>query len=86
MRTVVLSPRRSDAATGAWELEALALPDAKDNEASADSDDNVTAPPRSPFCAEPGRDDEDEAGEDGLGDPFGSVREGEEEGKTAVPF
>ena len=84
----MLSPRRSDAAPGAWELEALALPDAKDNEASADSDDNVTAPPRSSFRTEPGRDGEDETGEDGLGDPFGLVREGgaEGEGKTAVPF
>ncbi|WP_152603046.1 hypothetical protein [Caballeronia sordidicola] len=83
-RTVVLSPRRSDTVLGAWELVTLTLPDAKDNEASADSDDNVTAPPRSSFRAGPGRADEVETGEDGLGDPFGPVRE--EEGETAVPF
>ena len=85
-RTVVLSARRSDAATGTWALGALTLPDVKDNEASADSDDNVTALPRSSLRAGPGREGEVETGEDGLGDPFGPVREGEDEVKTPIPF
>jgi hypothetical protein len=78
-RTVALSPRRSDPAAGAGELEGVSLPDDKDNDASADSDDNETALPRSSLRAEPCREDEE------ADEPFGSLRE-EEEGEAPPPF
>ncbi|CAN7256920.1 hypothetical protein [Caballeronia sp. LjRoot31] len=59
------------------------MPDDKDNEASADSDDSETAPPRSSFRGEPCREDEEDKEEAVPDEPFDSSREAEE---TPAPF
>jgi hypothetical protein len=60
------------------------LPEDKDNDASADSDDNETALPRSSLRAEPCRESEDEKAGAEPDEPFGSLRE--EEAETPAPF
>ena len=61
------------------------MPDDKDNDASAESDDSETALPRSSLRAEPCREGEDEEADGEADEPFGSLRE-EEEGETPPPF
>ena len=63
------------------------MPDDKDNDASAESDDSETALPRSSLRAEPCREGEDEEVDVEPDEPFGSLREKEEEeGETPTPL
>jgi hypothetical protein len=70
-------------AARAGELEGVILPDDTDNDASAESDDNETAPPRSSLRTEPCREGEDAEADVEPDESFGSLREKEEAGETA---